>query len=298
MRRVLLASSAALLVTLALAAPARAYVRSRNSDGVYDVIWPDPRVTMTLRLGGTQVVPMDDFIAAAMSSGATWSDPGLDSSVTFTVTTSADGPSDPAFDHENTIAFRTVESDPPTFVSGQLAVTTVWSQGGRIVDTDVEINAVDPSISWAVLPDDPAMAAADTGEVDLQNALTHELGHVIGLDHPCFLGTHAPAGEVDNLGAPVPSCSDPALPASVREATMFPSATRGSIGERTLSPDEVLALHDLYPAGKAPVVEGAPPPDSGGCAVGGTGATRPAGALVPALAFAAVLFARRRRILR
>jgi hypothetical protein len=297
MRRTILASAAA-LVTLSLAGSAHAYVRARSADGLYEVIWPNPQVTMTVRLGGTQVLPMDEFIAAAMSSAATWSDPGLGSSVVLTIATSSDASADPAFDHENTVSFRTSDWNQPNHQPGQLAVTTVWTQGGRIVDTDVEINAAEADIMWATLPDDPAMAATFTSNVDLQNALTHEFGHVIGLDHPCYLGTHAPEGEVDNMGQPVPSCADATLPQSVRDATMFPSATRGAIGERTLSPDEVLALHDLYPAGQAPMVQGpAASSGGGGCAVAGA-RTAPGAAAVPVLAAAALLLARRRRILR
>jgi MYXO-CTERM domain-containing protein len=292
MRRAL-AVLAAALVSSSVATTAQAYVRTRSADGMFDVIWPDPNVSLTIRTGGPAVVPVDDFVAAATKAAATWSDPALGSSVAITVAPSPDAPSDPAYDHENTIAFRTASWDAPNYTTGELAVTTVWTIGGRIVDTDMEINAFESDITWGLLPDDPAMAATFTNEVDLQNAITHELGHVIGLDHPCYLGGMAP-DEMTNLGGPVPSCSDPNLPDSVREATMFPSATRGSIGERTLSADEELALHDLYPAGRAPVVETTPAP--GGCAVGGA-AGPSGGALGIVLVAAALLSSRRRRIL-
>jgi hypothetical protein len=294
MRRALVVF-AAVLVSSLVAAPADAYVRTRSQDGMFDVIWPDPNVTLTVQTGGPAVVPIAGFVAAATSAAATWSDPALDSSIAFTVTTSADAPTEAAYDHVNTISFRTTTWDPPNYLPGELAVTTVWTIGGRIVDTDTEINAVESDVTWGLLPDDPAMAAAFTSEVDLQNALTHELGHVLGLDHPCYLGSTAPEFEMTNEGGPVPSCSDPNLPASVRDATMYPSATRGSIGERTLSPDEVLAVHDLYPAGHAPIVETAA--SSGGCDVGGARGSRPAGALASALLTVVILSARRRRIL-
>jgi hypothetical protein len=294
---------AAVALCALVAAPAHAYVRSRSPDGKYDLIWPDPHVTLTLRMGGAAVLPMNDYITAVMNAAATWSDPALNSSVVLTIATSSEPPVEPAFDHENTIQFRTTDWGPPNHTPGELALTTIWTQGGKIVDTDTEINGFDPAIRWALFPDDPAMAAAFAADVDLQNAITHELGHVIGLDHPCYLGGHPPdPPEVNNEGAPVPSCSDPALPTSVRDATMFPSAARGSFSERTLSPDEVLALHDLYPAGQAPVVEGPPMAAAGGCAVAGgreRGAPSSGGSALAGLVLAipALLRARRRACL-
>jgi hypothetical protein len=293
MRRALLVLAVVFSTSL-LAARADAYVRTRSADGMFDVIWPDPNVTLTVLTGGPAVVPTDGFIEAATKAAAAWSDPALDSSVAFTVVPSADAPGDPAYDHINTISFRTSNWDPPNYLPGELAVTTVWTVGGRIVDTDTEINAVETDVMWGLLPDDPAMAAAFTSQVDVQNCITHELGHALGLDHPCYLGNMAPEFEMTNDGGPVPSCSDPNLPASVRDATMYPSATRGSIGERTLSPDEFLAMHDLYPAGRAPIVESAPA--TGGCDVGG-GARSGGGALGSSLIAAAIVLARRRRML-
>jgi hypothetical protein len=295
MRRAL-AVLAAVVVSSLLAARADAYVRTRSQDGMFDVIWPDPNITLTVLTGGPTPIPTDGFVAAVTSAAATWSDPTLGSSVAYTVMASPGTPYDPAYDHINTIAFRTASWDPPHYLPGELAVTTVWTIGGRIVDTDTEINAVEPDITWGLLPDDPVMAAAFTDEVDLQNAITHELGHVLGLDHPCYLGNTPPPFEMTNEGGPVPSCADANLPQSVRDATMYPSANRGSIDERSLSPDEELALHDLYPAGRAPIVETAP---SGGCDIGGAGATPSAGgAFAAALLAASLLSARRRRILR
>jgi MYXO-CTERM domain-containing protein len=290
MRRPLVVTLTALAVSALLATPARAYVRARSPDGLYDVIWPDPRITMTVQVGGLVVAPIDELIAAATGAAATWSDPTLDSSVAFTVVRSDAAPTGAVFDHVNTISFRAESWDPPMYAAGELALTTVWTQGGRIVDTDTEINAVDPELTWAVLPDDPAVAAT-SDDVDLQNALTHELGHVLGLDHPCYLFMPPDPPEVTNEGEPVPSCSDPTLPASVLDATMYPSAKPGSISERTLSPDEVLALHDLYPAGQAPVVEAAATSASGGCAVAGA-PVAPSGGVV---ALAMLALARRRK---
>ena len=282
----------ALVVGLAavLAAPAAAYVRTRSPDGKFPLLWSDPRVTMTLRTSGPQIVTAADFIGAARRSAATWSDPALSTSLAFAIDATSDAPSGTHFDQVNAVSFRTDSWKEPMYPEQALALTTVWSQDGLIVDADTEINAADPRFQWGVLPDDPAQAAL-AAEVDLQNALTHEFGHVIGLSHPCTLADPPARPETDDQGAPVLSCSDPALPASVRDATMFPSSEAGSIAERTLSPDEIKAVHDLYPVrgAAAPVLADR----SGGCVVAPT-AEEPAALVVAALSIA-MLFARRRR---
>jgi hypothetical protein len=291
MRRKLIATMAAVAASLVFAAPASAYVRTRTKDGQYPLIWPSPQITLTVCTGGPEVVPADDFVAAVTRAAATWNDPALDSSVELDVVSSPDMIDGPRLDYLNTVSFRTSNWDAPDYDPHQLALTFVWLDGGRIVDTDTEINAATAGINWGILSDDPAIAGASTDVADVQNAVTHEIGHVLGLDHPCYLGGQARPGEVTNEGGPVPSCADQALPATVLAATMFPSAARGSISERTLSPDEILALHDLYPVGRTPVVEGPPEQGGGGgCAIGG-GRAAPSGAAL--VAAAALLLARR-----
>jgi uncharacterized protein (TIGR03382 family) len=241
------AIAAALIACLAAPTSAHAYVRTRSPSQRVPLAWTNPHITMTLRTSDPQIVPADDFRTAATRAAATWSAPGLASAVAFDVGWSGDAPAGTHFDQINVISFRTDSWAPPMYPESVLALTTVWSRDAQIVDADTEINAVDPTFAWGLLPDDPAVAAMNAG-VDLQNALTHELGHVLGLAHPCFLGDGPPAmRSFDDHGAEVPPCSEPALPASVRMATMFPSSAPGSIAERDLSGDEIAAIHDIYP---------------------------------------------------
>jgi hypothetical protein len=273
----------ALGASLTLAGPARAYVRT-VSGGTHTVFWSNPQIKMTVLTGGMDVVPADDLLAAATRAAATWSVPTLGSRIDIAVEESSDPHVDTAYDMRSTISFKTDSwGGDGIHSSEQLALTTLWNKGGRIVDADTEINGVNAAFPWGTLPDDPVAAAKFTTTVDLPAALTHELGHVVGLDHPCLLGDAVP-GEKTNTGAPVPSCFDPGLPASVKDATMFPSATPGSITERTLSDDEKKALRDLYSN------------DDSGCAVGL--GTRPRGQAPWAGLFgvaAALLVAGRRR---
>ena len=133
-----------------------------------------------------------------------------------------------------------------------------------------------------------------TNDMDLQNALTHELGHLIGLDHTCFdpLSSMTGVRPDDNAGQPVPDCAT-ATP-EVQATTMFPSAMPGDTQKRTLAPDDLNAVCTIYSINDPP-----PPPGTGvngGCA--GCAAAGGAGDLGAPATFAllaAALIARRRR---
>lgn len=147
--------------------------------------------------------------------------------------------------------------------SGELALTTVWSRPcGEIVEADVEVNA--DTFMWADLDFNSPSGLIH----DLQNALTHEMGHFIGLDHTCALAPGAAAGEVDDLGNPVPNCDEATL--AEMEATMFPSSEAGDVSKRTLSADDHAGLCSIYPLGANPVSCGGGQ-QSAGCAVAPAG---------------------------
>jgi MYXO-CTERM domain-containing protein len=144
-----------------------------------------------------------------------------------------------------------------------LAVTSVVAtkSTGEIRDADIEINGFHHQ--WADLVAHPDVLATEPQTQDLQNALTHEMGHLIGLDHTCWPGpTSGMVDPIDNLGNPVPECN--AASADIQATTMFPSAVNGDIQKRTLAPDDQLAVCEIYPAADDPKIC-APNATPGGC---------------------------------
>ena|GEM_PF-1943360 len=88
---------------------------------------------------------------------------------------------------------------------------------GVILDTDIEIN--DEFFVWG---DTEQMCSK---QMDLENALTHEIGHFIGLSHP------------------------PNTP-EFENTTMFASAEPCEVKKRSLESDDIEGLCDIYPQGQ------------------------------------------------
>ena len=125
------------------------------------------------------------------------------------------------------------DADDPSHASDRvIALTTVSyvASTGEIVDADMELNAwggsgpsppgyyftcVDGTVCDPRFP--PQTGCVST---DVQDVVTHEAGHVLGLAH-----------------SPDPT------------ATMFASAPLSEISKRTLAPDDVSGICSIYPAG-------------------------------------------------
>lgn len=141
-----------------------------------------------------------------------------------------------AYDRENRIVFR--ESEWPSDLEPEaLAITTLVYRrsSGEILDADIDLNAV--HLAWS------ADAVPPAGATDVENTITHELGHLLGFAHT----------------------GDPS-------ASMYGGSEPGDIAKRDLAPDDIDAVCFVYPRGFiTPMGDGPRPPLASGCAVGERG---------------------------
>ena len=200
------------------------------------------------------MMTIDEIVGAVDGSAAAWSrDADACTYLDITVSSSTDATPRATNDGHNNVIFRAANwckltamgTCDPTFVydPAALALTSVSAStsSGVIRDADIEVNAF--HFNWADLVAHPDLRGNGQPYHDLQNALTHEMGHLIGLDHTCYFQGPPP---LDNTGAPITDCASAS--AEVLETTMFPSANPGDIDKRTLAPDDQLAVCEIYPA--------------------------------------------------
>ncbi len=217
--------SAAFLLALAAAVafPARAGVPLRDTAGLpmhwdLEIDQPnliDGRITYFVDPLTSQEEPPGDTTeqVAIMQAAAAWEgSPG--SRVRF-----RDDPSRPAYDRKagdrvNYFGWKQFVLSPFTMAS-----TFTTSSDGVITDADIIFNDTVKSVKWAT--ETPGLP----GYADVQAVATHELGHLIGLDHT-----------------------------PVATATMAAVQPMGSISARYLSPDDAGAVLEAYPNQVNPTV--------------------------------------------
>ena len=117
-------------------------------------------------------------------------------------------------DGKNEIFFGTIQNPniiAAAFVHGVFNGPT---ENRIIIESDIILNDNSPNFVWG-------NASVDSSKMDLQNIITHELGHYIGLDHP----------------PTIPQCSD---------STLYPTASIGETQKRSLSNDDIQCIQSLY----------------------------------------------------
>lgn len=148
------------------------------------------------------------------------------------------------------------------------AITTVFfidrpgdPRNGELLEADIELNAI------AFEFDDDG----DPARMDMQNTLSHELGHVMGLDHTCYT-LRGGVPPIDSHNDLVPFCYPlSGLTPAVTETTMFNFAAMGETKKRRPGTDEVIAVCELYAA--QPTTCSVAIPAGCGCQLTGNGRT-------------------------
>lgn len=270
------------------------FVRTGPTKAGHSLYWESGCVFVTVDDAGTKALPGDQELAIIDASIAEWNDKTASCSY-LTIVNEGRKALEVGNDKVNLIKFRdtswcrpAVGDDPEHCYAGAAAgiTTAIYvDQGssprdGAILDADIEINGVNFAITVN------GLSTGSGFKAELQNTLTHELGHLQGLEHPCLAGND-PA-RVDDLGQPVPACGATTDPRIV-ESTMYNFQDPGETKKESLSDDDIAAICAIYPIRNDPGTCD-PVRQSGGCC---SASHRPDASLL--LAGATLLLVLRRR---
>jgi Matrixin. len=208
-----------LLLILASPLSSPAFERSQNDAGTVCYFWVNRNVIFSINKNCSQDVDKTACIQAVQDSLAAWTGPSCsDLVLTYAGTTTQ---TSIGMDCLNLIVWR--QSNDWNYDKSAIAMTTTTFSkvSGQIFDADIELNGVDYIFA----------TSGASNAMDIQNTLTHELGHCIGL-----------ADLIDTADS---------------TETMFFNADYGDINKRTLSPDDINGLCTIYPVGmKTPLCIG------------------------------------------
>lgn len=269
----------ALFVALSVAPEnnAAAYVRSRSGESCSAVYWKQSCVFVQPDSRFVADLPAQDVERIIQKSLNNWMSKTTGSFVKLHFLP-ADGVKETTYkDHLSVVVFRSGSRfcRPATqsgdqggefvcYDSSAAAVTTVSyvnkkgdPSDGRIVDADIEMNAVNNQFVEIGKPLPPMESRNQT---DLENTLTHELGHLLGLDHTCRLGTDSSC-LTDDKGQPRLLCdtidklrsTNPAYQ-TIYETAMFAIAPAKDVEKRTPKADDIAGVNAASPLDKDPKI--------------------------------------------
>jgi len=229
------------------------YVRSRVDDGDPNspcLYWTeDKTITFRQNADGNPDTPAETEFTAVTKSFATWqAEQTRCGSLTLTegprTSTRYAGYDETSASNENVVLFRQKMCDgvvpsgdqcltdddcgnkydcwqhAPTAIA--ITTTSFNPKLGLILDSDIELNAPRFLFTSVDFPPCPVNMYSETCvATDVQNTVTHEVGHLLGLGHTNELGS-----------------------------TMAPRADPGETSKRTLDASSAKFVCDVYPAGQ------------------------------------------------
>jgi hypothetical protein len=246
------------LALFVVSARVDAYVRTTSDRSDLPVQWLERCIIVRPDLRGSQDLPLDQVQAALDRSVTNWASRTLTCSYLLLQSAPALRITDVGIDGRPTVIFRDQDWQRPNKMHRDesiIALTTVfyvdtpgYVGDATILDADIELNGVNYTFTNDVMN---ARPRDGTQIADLENTLTHELGHVQGLAHTCW--DHIkPTAPLDDKGQPIPDCQG-TVPESVLATTMYPyPLTAGEISKRNLSQDDVNGVCDVYPIAATP----------------------------------------------
>jgi hypothetical protein len=246
----------AALLAFCAALPAYGYVQTRTPSGT-PIHWQQSCVVMTPDSRGDSLdAALDIATINATLKKATENWNNTDGSCTFFRLGETDAYAHQSIHKDETPSIVFVTEGWPDDEQTAIALTQVWftitpgqPTDGFIFDADTALNA--QYFTFTTTPEN-ATARTGTGVADLENTLTHELGHVQGLGHTCWNEGSAlePTDPIDNTGNAIAACV-PGAPPPPGAATMYPFAGDTypeDIRQRTVQPDDTAGICDNYPS--------------------------------------------------
>lgn len=276
------------------------FVRTGPTKGGHSLYWESACVFLVIDADGTKELPGDTEFPLVEQAINTWNTAAASCSY-LQLKVGATTQHEVGKDYTNVIKFRDsswcrpkIKDDAARCYSEAAAgiTTAVFvddpksPRDGAIVDADVEINGANFAIS-----NNGTTLGVQSCKAELLNTLTHELGHLVGLEHTCRVS--GDPERVDDLNRPVPLCTATSDP-KIIDATMYPFQDCGETKKESLSPDEVDFLCKVYPKASDPGTCAAVEPSKPGC--GCASSEPPAGGLMLAALSSLWLLRRRRGI--
>lgn len=274
------------------------FVRTGPTKGGHSLYWESGCVFVVIDADGTKELPGETEFPLIDQAIETWNTAGATCSY-LQIKKGATVQHEVGKDYTNVIKFRDsswcrpkIKSDAARCYSEAAAgiTTAVFvddpksARDGAIVDADIEINGANFAIS-----NNGTTLGVQPCKAELLNTLTHELGHLVGLEHTCRV--MGDPERVDNLMRPVPLCTQTSDP-KIIDATMYPFQDCEETKMESLSPDEVDFLCKVYPKADDPGTCAEVEPSKPGC--GCASSEPPAGGLALG-ALTTVWLLRRRR---